>query len=390
MCPTSINPYLKIHDSLLHFQRKHRLMAIQHGAAAGRPSATLGFAELSVIRILSDSPDKNIKELAELVNIERSWMSRVITSMLEKKLIRSFVPELDRRSKKLRISRKGKESLIKLDAFASEVFSEALKPLSDEKQQKLFSYLKNFADALDTPEYSLQETSHPIFLQMGRISMGLGVFGGQIMGTDLNLTQLHVLYQLAEAKEQELLVIDLNDKLPFDMSTISRTVASFEKTGIIEKEQSAQDRRSFKLKLSSAGTDLLKRYQQVAISKSKNAMSSFSKAELEEFHSIIETATQDTPSKGKRPTRSRVEVKKLSAAEKTLARKLLVQELNDDSAAADKELFALYVDSALKGAAEISRNGDRVNLTLVATEVKEQLVTALLKSCIQDAKEFAE
>ncbi|HEY7162665.1 MAG TPA: bifunctional helix-turn-helix transcriptional regulator/GNAT family N-acetyltransferase [Acidobacteriota bacterium] len=81
----------------------------------------------------------------------------------------------------------------------------------------------------------------------------IGVLQEGLLKSPFTLTQLRVLYELAY--RQKLKAADLSSDLNLDAGYLSRILADFEKRGLIERKQSADDARQSEITLTKKGTD---------------------------------------------------------------------------------------------------------------------------------------
>jgi DNA-binding MarR family transcriptional regulator/N-acetylglutamate synthase-like GNAT family acetyltransferase len=81
----------------------------------------------------------------------------------------------------------------------------------------------------------------------------IGVLQEGLLKSPFTLTQLRVLYELAY--RQKLKAAELSSDLNLDAGYLSRILADFEKRGLIERKQSADDARQSEITLTKKGTD---------------------------------------------------------------------------------------------------------------------------------------
>lgn len=87
-------------------------------------------------------------ELVELLGLEKSTVSRMVRKLIEAGEIEEAPHEDDARSKKLRLTAKGKKTLRAIDSFAKEQVSAALTHLTNEQQQAVSEGIAHYAVAL--------------------------------------------------------------------------------------------------------------------------------------------------------------------------------------------------------------------------------------------------
>lgn len=290
------NP-LDLYKLFLGLQKKRRMLALALGVSEDEAGVNLGYVEEAVLRTLDFFDDQNVKELAEGIGVERSWMSRVVSTLLERGLLEAFTPETDRRSKRLRITVTGNDALHSLEDFVRAVIDETLRDLKEQQILRLAEVLTSFADALGASRSRVGKRSHPVHVQLSRISRALGVFGSNIMGSGLHLSQVYVLEQLYRSDTNGVSINDLNIVIPLDVSTISRTVSGLVKSGLVVKKRSETDRRSVILRLSSKGKEVHTDYRRRVERIFGTAMAQLSESETQELFSLLRVVTAHMPVK---------------------------------------------------------------------------------------------
>lgn len=370
---------LKLHDSLIKFQRKRRFVALRFGIPSDQAGESLGFTEEAILIVLNAEPEKNVKELAEALYLERSWMSRVISSLEEKKLVESYVPESDRRSKKLLITEEGKQKLRALHETSKKIMTMATDSLNPDQEARYNSYLERFADAMGAPPYPASENNHPADTQLARISRASGILSDNVVGSGLSVTQLQVLMVLAEGEGCEIVTSDVDEMLPFDMSTVSRTIANFEKQNLVQKVQSEHDKRSYTLHLTEQGIAKVSLYQKLVLQHFQPAEKEFSESEMEDFVGIVDQLTSDMPQISQRSIRDRIEVKELPTTAG-------IEKITETAAGENIAHFGIFQNGELKGTSEITRsslNGGISQLTLSGPALNNKLAMVLIRSSLE-------
>lgn len=368
---------LKLHDSLIKFQRKRRFIALRFGIPSDQAGESLGFTEEAILIVLNAEPEKNVKELAEALNLERSWMSRVISALEEKGLVESYVPESDRRSKKLMITETGKQKLYALHETSKKIMDMATEKLDAEQATRFCAYLARFANAMGAPQYPSSDNNHPADTQLARISRAAGILSDNVVGSGFSVTQLQVLMVLAEGEGCEIVTSDVDEMLPFDMSTVSRTIANFEKQNLVQKVQSEHDKRSYTLHLTEEGVRKVSEYHMMVGEHFKPANNEFTDAEMNDFVGIVEELTADMPQISQRSIRDRIEVKELPTSD---------YEADAMAAGESSAQFGIFQNGELKGKSEITRssmNGGISQLTLSGPALNNKLAMVLLRSSLE-------
>ena len=284
-----------LHDLIFRFVRKQRFVGLRFEVPADQVAAGLGHTEQSLLFVLDATPGSNVKELSDLIGLERSWMSRVVANLQKRGLLEVQVSDSDRRSKKIFLTTKGNDLLKESEQVVVEMFRENLASLSKNEQREFRDHLNKFADGLGAPDFEQHSGNDGIAYQLGRISAGFGMYGERMFGTDLTVSQLHTLLILQERRGKKSSLIDIDGELPMDTSTVSRIVQGFVKKGLVLKQQSERDRRSSHLELAANGAAYMNDYYKTVASVFKKALQSFSAKELGAFMALYEKVSRDIP-----------------------------------------------------------------------------------------------
>jgi DNA-binding MarR family transcriptional regulator len=283
-------------ELLLTFQRKRRIISNLRGTAPDEAGPAIGYAEECVLQLTKSGKGKSIKALAESTHIERSWMSRVVSSLEERELVSLKADPLDGRSKLVSTTSAGDRALSEINVFAAGVMDEALADLTKRECASLAQSMKHIVDGFQAPPAPLQPDADQLDVQLARLSRAIGVFGPSFLSSDLNLTQVHILLLLASTHSDSTVAVrDLDFLLPFDMSTISRTVAIFEEEGFLTKTQSSTDRRSFTLELTKQGIAKLAEFKKIASRSMAAALERVAPAEVANAVQLLGKATALMP-----------------------------------------------------------------------------------------------
>ncbi|MCH4294839.1 bifunctional helix-turn-helix transcriptional regulator/GNAT family N-acetyltransferase [Shewanella sp. 3B26] len=90
----------------------------------------------------------SIKQLAQVLNIDKSNASRAVTHLVEKKLAETKVNNRDSRSVQASLTAKGRAMLVKLDEQQDAYFHQVLSQLSDEDSRDIAQALGRFQRAI--------------------------------------------------------------------------------------------------------------------------------------------------------------------------------------------------------------------------------------------------
>jgi len=92
------------------------------------------------------------KDLARSLSVDSSSVVRILDSLEEAGLVERKEEETDRRAKILHLTRRGKETVRKVEAVARDVRNEALAGISEEDLATAFRVLRQISAKLDPEE----------------------------------------------------------------------------------------------------------------------------------------------------------------------------------------------------------------------------------------------
>jgi len=113
----------------------------------------------------------------------------------------------------------------------------------------------------------------------------LGVVNNHILESDYSLTEARIIYELTDSKE--LTAREIKEKLQIDEGYMSRITTRFVKSGILNKNQSKNDKRVYVLKLTTRGEEISRLINQQSDRQVKNLIEHLSKTEQEKLVGLI-------------------------------------------------------------------------------------------------------
>lgn len=380
--------YNQINRLMFAMQRLRRKVAAGHGVPAGHYAEELSFVDRAVLLYLEAKPGQNIKEISEKVGIERSWMSRTVTGLLDRGLLQSHADPTDSRSKVLKITSKGKSVLKELEKFSETIMHEVLQPLSIEDRRALGKYFKAFADGLNERDSGIISDAS-VHHELARISRAVGIGGDSFMGSEFSSTDFQILLALTAEFENGASITDLAAILPFDQSTLSRAVSKLESEGVIERSQSLKDQRSAILVLSSLGINKYAELKAHVTQFMTTALASLSKSDLKHFAEILKKLSPESTGQGNfvAPAADRVEMRALEKID--VERE--ANRISVDSGKLNKcnNFFGLYINKNLRGVVaydDSTPEGVLNNFVMQASDITPADLQVFLRSSLSSVK----
>lgn len=379
----------QIWKGILKLQRKSRLEAVTQGFGSEETSSALTYTDGLVLLILETEPDITIGRLAEILGLERSWVSRVISALEKRSLVRAYTPPEDKRSKKVSLSKKGRDALDDLIAVRRTISDKALSDLTAAQQEGLSAALRQLADGLGAPDYPGRPGSNAVDMELARISWSIGVIGENFMKSGLNVTQYQILFELAN-NDGRLSVSELYERLPFDLSTISRTITGFEKSGYVQKFTSDHDRRSSLSALSPRGRKKWEEISSSAANTIRAAARDISDKTQKNLASLLELATHHIPGRGRAASAPKLEISAVSGAGQISDADMFLKQLLSESGKAGTpgRKYVVSLNDTLHGVIEISRHKGKEELSrfvFAGSGITTEDCFRIIKSCLKES-----
>ncbi|MCZ4280175.1 helix-turn-helix domain-containing GNAT family N-acetyltransferase [Kiloniella laminariae] len=138
---------------------------------------------------IGTSGELTAKELSERLLLEKSTISRLVRSLIEREEISESRSLVDARQKNLRLTEKGEKTLTKINHYAASQVREAISPLSESKQQEIFTGLASYCAALQNAR-----NKSPSDTQISPPENLIEIRRGYLPGIIGDITSLHATY----------------------------------------------------------------------------------------------------------------------------------------------------------------------------------------------------
>lgn len=330
--------------SLFRHQAKRRMIAQKLGAGVEGASRNLTYIEESILKILEENENSNVKELSSSIHLEKSWISRIVKSLEDRGLISSKEDPEDRRNKLLRTTKSGNHAIEELNTFISKVIEISLSSLSEQEIKFVEKTLTEFCNSM-TGIKEVHSHGNVVHHQLHRMSRFIGIFGNDILGLKLNLIQIWVYMGIAQQESPTLNSLDR--EIPFDLSNISRTIQNLETEGYITKKVSEDDRRVSFLKLTSKGKHV---YDKIVESFVNLYTPPLLEVGEEKIEKLVDLLDRVCPTEMFSDIDAKFQIKLVNKKSDDLVR---IKQFNE-SPLKNKVSFALMSSSKLIGTAELS------------------------------------
>ncbi len=349
--------------ALLKFQWKRRTIRQQFAVSS------VGISQAHLLLHLDSDNAATASELAKILNLDESSLSRLSHSLALEGLVRKVASSDDRRANDLTITTKGRGVLDELDRSQAVIMNECLKNMTEGETHDLANCLRYLANGLGAAEVPVRKADHPVTLELRRLARGSGMLGGQFMGSMLSLVKLYVVVALFENADT-LPFRELSRIIPFDTSTVSRTVTALEKEGYVTKTRAPEDQRTQIVTLTKSGRASYLEYRRTAGERLQKALSKTPGAEAQRFLDLM-NKIEGTDTEGNHTAilQDRIVVKRLrNEHDRKRARTFLLERIVDEERHesapkqllnVDSEGYALEVNDALQAVCGLHKEGGR-------------------------------
>ncbi len=377
---------LSLWTEILNSQRKTRMMAIEAGLPQHHAARSLSFTEGLVLHLVHSLDERSIKELADLLGLERSWVSRVVSQLEKDKLVESVPAEYDRRSRLISITKRGIKTLEALGTSRAPLMTGYLNSLSQSEQKKLFATMEQFANLWGAPKCEQSSETHPFDSTLVRLSWQAGTVGYNFMQSELSVTQYQVLYELATSR-QTLSASDLFEVLPFDMSTISRILHGFVKDGTITKTPSKNDKRSFTAALTKDGKKRWNHCCQLVSDILQPAVSALSNEVETTLIPLLRRCNEPKLIRQRNMPSARIQITSFSPSNPDKEAQAFLNKRQNKRTSHPKlveQCYAISYDNELKAVAKTTyqKGGELADFSFTSEELSEQECVQLVRSVL--------
>jgi DNA-binding MarR family transcriptional regulator len=318
------DPFLRLHRALRLLQQKNQFI--------GRAYDTeLSLAESHALVELDADPSCSASELAALLNVNPTFLSRLVSGMRKKGLIECIRDTADGRRQRLPITGKGRSILKKMDANANNRMNEFAGHLDDSEQTRLRRYQRQMCDGLAAPPAAARSHDHPLLVEGRRMTRAFRFLSGKVywtdnLQTDLSVLDWHLLVKISEAATIAPNALAISLGTP--RNTISTGLSRLEEKGLITRDVSASDRRSRNVALTTGGRELLNSIEDAAARSLGSALAGMSSADLYDYILLFEKFLGAAASEPVFLLQPRLELRVVSGSEDLLqARRFFVSTL---------------------------------------------------------------
>jgi DNA-binding MarR family transcriptional regulator len=234
----------RLHESLLLVQRRNR----KAREAFDSPLSAVDSIALSIINGLDALTPST---LCIYLKLSPSRVSRLVATLIDRKLISTEQHSQDLRSKLLHFTPAGKRALKEVDLVNLRIMRLLSTELSSDEQGDIIDILTTLAD--EACPFTLPERT--ILSALKRLTAGLGMLSDSYADSGMPLSRFQILFDLWR-KGGACSFKELADNFPLSSSSLSRECDSLVKLSLARKRPQISDRRGISLEITEDGSRL--------------------------------------------------------------------------------------------------------------------------------------
>ena len=212
----------------------------------------LGVNESHILAEVCQTDSVSAKALSLKLGIEKSILSRIISSLIKRKLLGRSASLQDRRFKQLEISSAGLAAVTEDRKIRNHQTDLSAAVLNKEDLCFFLRCHRLMADSANAAAVKSGPGEHPLEREYRRLTRAWGFIGRNCLGTRMSAEKCQVLY-LVGSSSQGMPMHELCTILPMERSILSRLLSSLMHAGLIEKKNFAHDKRRKNIVLTAKG-----------------------------------------------------------------------------------------------------------------------------------------
>jgi DNA-binding MarR family transcriptional regulator len=155
--------------------------------------AILSRAEIHVLVELAAMQTRTVSDIVKLLQSEQSSVSRLVQGLGTRGLVAVKPSTSDRRVKNISLTKKGEETVEKIDNVAGALFAEFASRLNASEKTALAKLFREISDEYGQLPGNVRSTEAVLRMEQRRLSRAFGMLGQEAFGSNLTPTQWHVL-----------------------------------------------------------------------------------------------------------------------------------------------------------------------------------------------------
>jgi DNA-binding MarR family transcriptional regulator len=259
----------------------------------GRSEETgLSLAESHLLIELDSSPGQTITELTTALSLAQGFTSRLVQSLVKRKLITALSDKRDSRRKTLTLTHQGRVLLSKVDEIANSSYHSMIQGLSRGEQEQLTWLAKILADGLGSPASPHRPCEAKFRTHQRRLTRSCGILSESVFGSSLSVTMWQILSEIVLSPVPPN-IGELASSLSLAHNSVSSMISQMEQKGYITRTTSLSDGRSVVVQPRAAGERLYYEVEQAATNRIQLALQAHPKDMITQAVKVYHRAMRD-------------------------------------------------------------------------------------------------
>lgn len=221
------------------------------------PATGLTIVESALMLEIDGRAPISAYELTNLFSVDQSTMSRNLSKLQKKGLIKQSASPLDGRQKIISTAHKGSKIMEKHDDLSNRIVTTYLAGLEQGQAAKIVEFFKRFSNDFKISEGVVRRGEHPIRAEMRRLAFLLGVTRNEnFVSSELSMLSWHVLSEIF--LQGEVPLDSFANQLKIPKSSLLQLISRFEAAHYISKRAGEHDGRTLHVSCTEVGTEALR------------------------------------------------------------------------------------------------------------------------------------
>ncbi len=273
---------IEVHNALLRLQRRMRKVRLGY-----HYPIPLTAPEAIILSLIAREPELTPKQVAQLVDLQKSKVSRVLAGLEREGYLQVLLSDNDRRQRILKFTEEGAKLLDELDEINTAIALDGCSALTASERAQVARFLRALASGLGSPPVVKRPNEDILVPEQRRMIQITGMIAKEYMGSGLDIAAYQLLFALAEA-EMPLRFLQLADLLPFEGSRLSRQLTEWTEKGYVKRGSIAGDKRGSSYRLTDKGRKRFETLQREVAVKLAEALKRVSKREIDHFVVLVQ------------------------------------------------------------------------------------------------------
>lgn len=262
------------------FQRLNRFIAVE-------TSIKLSLASTHAVIEIDAHPGITIGELATLLEMPRTSVATLLSSLVRHRLVSLTTSSVDKRSRVMKVTKKGAEFLKLSDPQWNAHLVWLLSPINRKEQMSLANFFREISDGMETPACQPRRTDHALRPQLRRATRALRLIHADFMGSKLGSPEWQMAALLRERARTES-ISELAKALQIPLSSATTICYRLRQRGFLSSRKSTLDKRASSVALTRRGTRFFQRMENAMAARLQSAVHTVPKDRLDTYMRIFD------------------------------------------------------------------------------------------------------